>query len=87
MPLMINQIGAKSNADSHASKFHIDSMKSSATPVDASKYVKEKSLLVVRMKPKGVGEMDKNLTAENKYQNKEYVGCSNANHSVTFRDK
>lgn len=84
---MINQIGSKSIADSHTSKFHNDSMKSSAAPVDSSNYVKEKSLLVVRMKPVGVGEMDKSLTAENKYQNKEYVGCSNANHTITFRDK
>lgn len=51
-------------------------------------YIKEKSLVVVRMKPVGVGEVDeqKKLTLENKYKNKEYVGCSHEKHCVTFKD-
>lgn len=40
------------------------------------------------MKPIGKGETDqfKQLTAENKYQNKEYVGCSYESHTVAFKD-
>lgn len=50
--------------------------------------MKDKSLLVVRMKPIGVGETDqfKKDSMVNPYQNKEYVGCSYENHSVTFKD-
>lgn len=54
----------------------------------SKQYVKDKSLLMMRMKPIGMGETDqfKQNTAKNEYQNKEYIGCSYENHSVAFKD-
>ena len=59
-----------------------------APPMAVDGYIKDKSLLALRMKPVGVGETDqfKKDTLENKYQNKEYVGCSQEKHSITFKD-
>ena len=55
---------------------------------DSSKYIHDKSLLVVRMKPIGKGETDqfKKDSAVNPYQNKEYVGANYDSHSIAFQD-
>ena len=52
-------------------------------------YISEKSHLTIRLKPKGVGEVDKKSAnrGENGFQNKYFESASYENHSVTFADR
>ena len=51
-------------------------------------YVSEKSHLTIRLKPKGVGELDKKVTGrtDNTSQSKFFESGSDENHQITFAD-